>query len=1203
MFFRGLSLPFVLATCLCLSLETGAQVQVNTTSYLKAPGAAALEKFGKVPVSLYTGVPSISIPVYTIKTKDIEIPIRLDYHGGGIRVEEEASMVGLGWNLQLGNMITRTIHGKDDLYYGEHLSPSYLIPSMMDLVTLDYPQQLYYSSPIIATARRGTIDLTTYLNDQPELDFQPDEFAFSLPGHSGSFAIDRTGTAYMEAKDNTKITLIRNPADYLKTTWLITTGDGFRYYFDVADVLRTQDGLTHDYIPAWYLSKIESPGGDKVTYAYEMDNYSLMDNTSNFYEQREDARFNVSQTNIPDAQNYNCDDLFDEFQKLPKTDLKQQRLVSIDFMIGKLFFNYDTRIDKQGEKRLQSIELKDDLSTVVNTFTFIQDYFTENAASTVPPFLTASNLSSKRLKLVSFERGAAGEREAYSFDYDESALPAKYSFARDHWGFFNGAVNNNTLITAYDGPLNATAVDPDPLYTSYAGADRKPNAKYSQCFMLKRIIYPTGGQTNFEYEPNEYQIGKSGNNLQYEFKRGKLSYFRSAEGDQVKQTSFEVPEAIDADGYTRVNLFLNVLKDINDPAAAPIDHGYFKLVNAETGFIWENQRISDISDFKVEINNNMFVTMSKDYALPAGKYRIEIYVKKAIGWIRNIDLTYKYMITPEVYAKIRRRDLGGGLRIKRIIDYDEITRVPNERNFIYGQEKNGTWRSFGRLMAFPRYIDYIRTWGTIVASAGMLETTAPVDCRHFVRSGTSSFDLFSNGGVSVGYDTVIVVHGRDGTQGGITVSMFHNESDDVIDYGDSHPGGMSNFQDPMNGKLLREANLKFNPATTAFDTVSSKRYHYAAVVQRCMGMYSRSYAVLVQQTVLYGQAKRSKWENFFYPVMNSTWFKLMATRERSKEHGHVLEKSTTYTYSNGLNNYRPTSQKVDASDGTTLTTDYTYASDFINIVDDNKMLAATRLNFRDVPLEEVRHVNPGGRDIVTGGTLREYLYTETATAEPRLYPVATRALRIDNLLLRSNFQSLKQSNVIDSKYEVSEAYTINQADNTLIGQQTRDGIINSFIWGYKKQFPIAKGINCTAAEIFYSGFEDDGTLETTSAKAHWGRRFYDGDFTLDFPLPNTKPYQYSYWYRESGVWKFSGVLSYDGNELLSAGDAIDDVKVYPVTGKLSVYNFIPLKGMSSSTDENDITSYFEYTNAGKLLRTRDNNRNIRKEYQYKYQSK
>ena len=69
------------------------------------PNAASLGKYGQIPVSYYNGLVNISIPIYTIKLQDIEVPIVLQYHSGGNKTDEHPGWVGLGWNLQAGGSI------------------------------------------------------------------------------------------------------------------------------------------------------------------------------------------------------------------------------------------------------------------------------------------------------------------------------------------------------------------------------------------------------------------------------------------------------------------------------------------------------------------------------------------------------------------------------------------------------------------------------------------------------------------------------------------------------------------------------------------------------------------------------------------------------------------------------------------------------------------------------------------------------------------------------------------------------------------------------------------------------------------------------------------------------------------------------------------------------------------------------------------
>jgi hypothetical protein len=59
-----------------------------------SPAVQAFQKYGDIPISAYTGIPNISIPLYTVKFRDISLPISVSYHAGGIKVSEDASNVG-----------------------------------------------------------------------------------------------------------------------------------------------------------------------------------------------------------------------------------------------------------------------------------------------------------------------------------------------------------------------------------------------------------------------------------------------------------------------------------------------------------------------------------------------------------------------------------------------------------------------------------------------------------------------------------------------------------------------------------------------------------------------------------------------------------------------------------------------------------------------------------------------------------------------------------------------------------------------------------------------------------------------------------------------------------------------------------------------------------------------------------------------------
>ncbi len=81
---------------------------------LPSYSVASHGKFGEVPVSYFTGVPSIGVDIYEVKQGPLSLPISVNYHASGLRLSEIASWVGAGWALNAGVMRSRTVVGIPD---------------------------------------------------------------------------------------------------------------------------------------------------------------------------------------------------------------------------------------------------------------------------------------------------------------------------------------------------------------------------------------------------------------------------------------------------------------------------------------------------------------------------------------------------------------------------------------------------------------------------------------------------------------------------------------------------------------------------------------------------------------------------------------------------------------------------------------------------------------------------------------------------------------------------------------------------------------------------------------------------------------------------------------------------------------------------------------------------------------------------------
>lgn len=118
----------LLLIVLFLSNVIFSQITKDLPNYFPvSPNAASFAKQGLYPVDYSTGKLNISIPIYTIKTKELTVPISLSYNTSGIQLNETASWVGLGWNLNAGGAIVRNTKGRPDyLLSSPNYAPQFL---------------------------------------------------------------------------------------------------------------------------------------------------------------------------------------------------------------------------------------------------------------------------------------------------------------------------------------------------------------------------------------------------------------------------------------------------------------------------------------------------------------------------------------------------------------------------------------------------------------------------------------------------------------------------------------------------------------------------------------------------------------------------------------------------------------------------------------------------------------------------------------------------------------------------------------------------------------------------------------------------------------------------------------------------------------------------------------------------------------------
>lgn len=466
---------------------------------IASPNAASLGKFIDAPVNMHTGIPTIGIPIYKIKEGPIELPISLNYHAGGLKVMEPASWVGAGWALNTGGLISRTVQGiPDEAFTGA-------APAVNNNMGSHFTNYGYHSYMEIAG-----VSTSAQLSDlnAGRCDGEPDMFNFSFGGYSGKFIFGEERMPILLPEQDLKIEYIYEVGlNKSIDAFIITTPDGIKYFFgatpsttDIDPVERTNPWTaTNGMNPTaatstWYLNKIQTQDElFQVVFEYETETYSYptiaMMSLSNV------------ELNSTTKKEY----------ALVKNIVSGVRLKKISWTAGSInFIPGQTRIDLAGTasnglnddepnvsaKTLDLIDIRSSDSSFCKKLKFTYGYFYDASSPLNGTIANHSiNTDRYRLRLDTIKESSCNsliQLPPYSIEYYTEKVPRRLTFGQDHWGYYNGVTNNNTLIASY-------TLD---KYTNVAMANRDASWPAMRGGAIKKIKFPTGGTHEYEMEPH-----------------------------------------------------------------------------------------------------------------------------------------------------------------------------------------------------------------------------------------------------------------------------------------------------------------------------------------------------------------------------------------------------------------------------------------------------------------------------------------------------------------------------------------------------------------------------------------------------------------------------------------------------------------------------------------------------------------------------
>lgn len=468
------------------------------TVEFQTPNEWSFQKYIENPVNLYNGSIDVSIPLYVVTDGEVQLPLTIRYNTSGIKVCEEASWIGLGWNLNVGGYITNQIvDGYDYLDY-EYISWS------SSFYGDTFPNVHYYASVPFTDSLCAVIGLQDQSRSHSDWGkLSPDVYFFSYPGNSGRYVVNYQAgkPIILQREEDLRIAdpnfSNQNQGQY--TEKIITTPEGIAHHYYGHYITKERSSSIPISI-TYTLDETIYPNGSLVTYdygyypmetisknAYGCGTISETGGSGNFYA---DSDLSHGETYIDSEESY--------ISKITTPNY------IIDFVVG-------NRLDivsssaAYSSKKLEAIIIRDRHSNnVLKRFAFSYGYLGDTGATPAKDNL--------RLCLESISEVSPNTLDTinrYSFSYNQTPLPSKKSYSSDYWGYPNSSVYYDPQVYVPDlAKLYWNRTPGDDLSAivsnSYPKYDKSHDYNYCQAGMLKSITYPTGGRTEFTFESNSF---------------------------------------------------------------------------------------------------------------------------------------------------------------------------------------------------------------------------------------------------------------------------------------------------------------------------------------------------------------------------------------------------------------------------------------------------------------------------------------------------------------------------------------------------------------------------------------------------------------------------------------------------------------------------------------------------------------------------
>lgn len=979
------------------------------------PNSASLGLYGQVPLNQFTGNGIINIPLHTITSGNLELPISLSYSSDGVKVDQYESNVGMGWVLNAGGVIIRQVFDYQDNYNGR----------------LQMPNAAYDSSEMAAFLEQAF--------NSAEVDTQPDIYSYNFAGLSGKFFLDDNNIPVEIEPTGIKIEItdaflgigtigVNNNPEVI-----ITDTKGIKYFFGGSGAyesslvrdLSKQGPRTKEVKTSWYLRKIVDPTtNSEISLTYDGNSTNIGGYLSGLEQTLEYQQGDFHPWISLTSTKYNSFSNESLLKEIISNDTK------ITFTYSKRFSDNDFNLMK-----IDEINCYNKQDILINKIKLSYTEYAGNSYSNenyLPyEIRTSPNYLTKRFYLTKIsEHSNSVNPKFHEFEYySPELLPARFSFAKDHYGLFNGK-NNTTLITGDVSVPNSVRY---PISSSYTElADRKPDSNFGYFGLLKKITYPTKGTSTLVYEPHvngkvtvPVFPSKAIAKIDLATRIGE----RNDSKDLIISSSYK--QTIKLNTYAQFNSFCRDQDPTYEPTHDPSGTIYITDLSTNTRVTFMNHADTDVpvdlGDY-YNFNQDSPSSDSITFELNANtNYKITVKLMSAECVMTGVS--FDYYADPVTF---KEEDVQvGGFRIQKVLKNNLFNGIIETEKYFYG---SGAYMARASI-AYVRKID----------RNNLCES--PSQSFRYVISSADLANIYSCQNAQFGYAGVIKSYGENFENGGeefiyniIQDGMpyiLHGEDDKTTPFTNGFGSGRL-----LNHKVFKRnssgSNIVLKETINEYehDTAKDKSVlgHVAYVSNELFG-----YVTVTNNGIPSSFCPQVFSSNAFslneYSV-RSQWSYLKKTTEKTfdKNGDNPITVETNYSYDNPLH-CQPTSIVSKSSKGEILETKYYYAQD-------SEMLDQPFVN--DLKTANIILPPLNTKSFSRGSKVSEQL---------RVYDKSTAT---SNLLLPKSVYVNKGLASIDLGLDRKLTYDLYDDKGNILQYTPEGGTPVSIIWGYNKTQPIAK---------------------------------------------------------------------------------------------------------------------------------------------------